>query len=143
MWDENKVLDLLKEMPQVLSEENLCEIQKLIDDNKYWNSRELKMDLCGIYAPFCKICDKTVLTPCAVAYVRMKIAEGMELKMESISSEIEHTEELVVQPVVKEEPVLPPMVEEVIEEEIEEVDEQPVESKKIRIGIGYKKIERK
>ena len=74
---------------------------------------------------------------------------AMELKMESVSSEIQHPEELVVQPVVEEEPVLPPVVEEVIEDEIEEieeteeVDEQPVETKKIRIGTGYKKLERK
>lgn len=130
MWDENKVLELLKDMPQVLTDENLCEIQKLIDDNKYWNSQKLKKDLCGIYAPFCKICDKTVLTPCAVAYVRMKIAEGMELKMENVSNEIPCLEAIKeVEPAVEEEP----------EEVIEEVAE-PVETKKIRIGVGYRKF---
>ncbi len=143
MWDENKVLELLKDMPQTLSDENLCAIQKLIDDNKYWNSLKLKKDLCGIYAPFCKICDKTVLTPCAVAYVRMKVAEGMELEMENVTSEIEHPEALLevmptVEETVEEEVVEEVVVEEPIEEEI--VEEQPVESKKIRIGIGYRKF---
>lgn len=130
MWDENKVLELLKDMPQVLTDENLCEIQKLIDDNKYWNSQKLKKDLCGIYAPFCKICDKTVLTPCAVAYVRMKIAEGMELKMENVSNEIPCIEAVKeIEPADEKEP----------EEVIEEVAE-PVETKKIRIGVGYRKF---
>ena len=131
MWDENKVLELLKGMPHVLTYENLCDIQKLIDDNKFWNSRELKMDLCGVYAPFCKNCDKTVLTPCAVAYVRMKIAEGMQIEMENVSSQPEQT--------VAEKPVEKPVVEEVV---VEQVAEQPViksaESKKIRIGVGYR-----
>ena len=130
MWDENKVLDLLKDMPQVLSDDNLFDIQKLIDDNKYWNSQKLKHDLCGIYAPFCKICDKTVLTPCAVAYIRMKIAEGMQLKMENVTSKIEHREV-----VVKAKPV----VEERIEEVTREVVDKPSENKKIRIGVGYRK----
>jgi len=130
MWDENKVLELLKDMPQVLTDENLCEIQKLIDDNKYWNSQKLKKDLCGLYAPFCKICDKTVLTPCAVAYVRMKIAEGMELKMENVSNEIPRIEAVKeIEPADEKEP----------EEVIEEVAE-PVETKKIRIGVGYRKF---
>lgn len=132
MWDENKVLELLKDMPQVLTDENLCEIQKLIDDNKYWNSQTLRRDLCGIYAPFCRICDKTVLTPCAVAYVRMKVAEGMELQMENVSSEIEHPEALF-EPIVEEVAV--------VEEEpiVQEDEPQPEENKKIRIGIGYRK----
>lgn len=131
MWDENKVLDLLKGMPQVLTEENLFDIQKLIDDNKYWNSRDLNMDLCGIYAPFCKICDKTVLTPCAVAYVRMKIAEGMDIKMENISSAIEHQVHPIARKAV-EAPVKEPI--------IEIIEEQPQENKKIRIGVGFRKF---
>lgn len=134
MWDENKVLELLKDMPQVLSDENLCEIQKLIDDNKYWNSQKFKKDLCGIYAPFCKICDKTVLTPCAVAYVRMKIAEGMKLKMENVSHEISHPEALV-----KPKPVVEVKAETVLQATVEEAP-QPKENKKIRIGTGYRKF---
>lgn len=168
MWNENEVLELLKDMPQTLSDENLLKIQKLIDDNKYWNSRELQRDLCGIYAPFCRICDKSVLTPCAVAYVRMKIAEGMELSMENVASaspeedglddafeeEIAVSEEAEPQPEEEEEQEQPEedvAVEEINEEvETEEaeqreeaVEEEPpsplAECKKIRIGIGYKR----
>ncbi len=134
MWDENKVLEMLKDMPPVLTDENLLEIQKLIDDNKYWNSKELNRDLCGIYAPFCRICDKTVLTPCAVAFVRMKIAEGMRLQMENVSSEI-------AQPNLPEEVQSEPE-EEIVREEVpqeETTAEEPAENKKIRIGIGYKR----
>ena len=135
MWDENKVLEMLKDMPPVLTDENLLEIQKLIDDNKYWNSKELNRDLCGIYAPFCRICDKTVLTPCAVAFVRMKIAEGMRLQMENVSSEI-------AQPNLPEEVQSEPE-EEVVSEEVPQeettTEEYADENKKIRIGIGYKR----
>ncbi len=94
MWDENKVTELLKDMPQSLTDENLMKIQKLIDDNKYWSSQELNKDLCGSYAPFCRICDKSVLTPCAVAYVRMKIAAGGQLEMQGVTSEVENAEAL-------------------------------------------------
>lgn len=137
MWDENKTLEVLKDMPTVLSDENLFAIQKVIDDDKYWNSKKLKQDLCGIYAPFCKMCDKSVLTPCAVAYVRMKIAEGMQLQMENVPTEIDESE--IIAPV--------PEVEQTIEEAEEVVEEEPVyeeqpvvESKKIRIGVGYRKF---
>lgn len=132
MWDENKVLELLKDMPQVLTDENLCEIQEIIDDNKYWNSRKLKHDLCGTYAPFCKICDKTVLTPCAVAYVRMKNAEGMKLSMENISNEIEHPEALYGVDGKGSKSAKKNKNEKFVEPEVEE-------NKTIRIGIGYKK----
>lgn len=87
MWNENRPLELLKEMPHVLTAENLTQIQLVIDDDKFLNSQVLKKDLCGTYAPFCKNCDKSVPKPCAVAFVRMKIKEGMEVAMEDIPSE--------------------------------------------------------
>lgn len=87
MWNENRPLELLKEMPSVLTAENLSQIQQVIDDDKFLNSQTLKQDLCGTYAPFCKHCDKTVIKPCAVAYVRMKIKEGLQVTMENIPSE--------------------------------------------------------
>ncbi len=86
MWNENGPLELLKGMPNVLSAENLAQIQQVIDNDKFLNSQKLKQDLCGSYAPFCDNCDKSVKTPCAVAYVRMKIKEGMEVQMENIPS---------------------------------------------------------
>ena len=132
MWDENKVLELLKDMPQVLTDENLCDIQKVIDDNKYWNGKSKKSELCGIYAPFCKICDKNVLTPCAVAYVRMKIAEGAALKMENVSSniphrEMSHTFEKRFVGVAQE------------DENNSQDQSDNVKDKKLRIGVGYRK----
>ena len=87
MWNEKGPLELLKHMPHVLTAENLAEIQQVIDNDKFLNSQKLRGDLCGRYAPFCKNCDKSVYKPCAVAYVRMKIKEGMEVKMENIPDE--------------------------------------------------------
>lgn len=114
MWNENAPLELLKDMPSVLTDENLADIQLVIDKDKYINSSEAGYDLCGSYAPFCKICDKGVSTPCAVAYVRMKIAEGMEVEMENVS------------------PVVP--------EEVAPVEEEPVAPKKrIRIAVARRK----
>lgn len=87
MWNENRPLELLKEMPHVLKAENLAEIQQVIDNDKFVNSKSLRGDLCGRYAPFCKNCDKSVDKPCAVAFVRMKIKEGMDVEMDGIPSE--------------------------------------------------------
>ena len=87
IWNEDGPLELLQGMPSVLSADNLAQIQQVIDNDKFLNSQKLRGDLCGKYAPFCKNCDKSVPTPCAVAYVRMKIKEGLELKMEEIPSE--------------------------------------------------------
>ncbi len=114
MWNEEGPLELLKNMPEVLTAENLAQIQQVIDNDKFLNSQKLRGDLCGIYAPFCKNCDKSVPKPCAVAYVRMKIKEGMEVKME------DHPEEAPS---------------EVAEEE--SVERKP--SQKIRIAVARKK----
>lgn len=116
MWNEERPLDLLKHMPNVLTAENLAEIQQVIDNDKFLNSQRLRGDLCGRYAPFCKNCDKTVPKPCAVAYVRMKIKEGMEVQMEDISSEV--PEETVVE---------------------DNVSSQAKVHKKIRIAVARKK----
>lgn len=111
MWNENGPLELLKEMPHVLTAENLAQIQQVIDNDKFLNSQKFKADLCGKYAPFCNNCDKTVPQPCAVAYVRMKIKEGLEVEMENIPAEAP----------------------------AEEVTEEAPVSKKIRIAIARKK----
>ena len=88
MWNEKAPLELLKHLPNVLTAENLAEIQQVIDNDKFLNSQKLRGDLCGKYAPFCKYCDKTVEKPCAVAYVRMKIKEGLQVHMEDIPDEV-------------------------------------------------------
>lgn len=92
MWDSEAPLNLLKSMPAQLNKENLRNIQEIIDVDKYKNSMELKRDLCGEYAPFCEYCDKTVQYPCAVAYVRMKQAEGMQIEIAVTDSEEEPAE---------------------------------------------------
>ena len=86
MWNENGALELLQSMPHVLTKKDLAELQQVIDNDKFLNSLKPRDELCGNYAPFCKNCDKTEESPCAVAYVRMKIKEGMEVIMEDIPS---------------------------------------------------------
>lgn len=92
MWNENAPLELLKELPAKLSEENLSEIQKVIDADKYENSKIYGRDLCGEYAPFCETCVKSAGYPCATAYVRMKQAEGLEV---SLARDEEQPEEVL------------------------------------------------
>ncbi len=113
MWNEDRPLELLKNMPHVLTAENLAQIQQVIDNDKFLNSKRLRGDLCGRYAPFCKNCDKTVNKPCAVAYVRMKIKEGLQVQMEDIPAETP--------------------------EEIAEKKEAKAPSKKIRIAVARRK----
>ncbi len=81
MWNEQAPLELLKNMPKNLNEDNLAQIQEVIDVDKYENSWNLNRDLCGEYAPFCNGCDKWVLHPCARAYVQMMQREGMDVTM--------------------------------------------------------------
>ena len=88
MWNENGTLELLQSMPKVLSAKNLSDIQQVIDNDKFVNSDKLRAEHCDTYAPFCKNCDKTVEKPCAVAYVRTKIQDGMEVEMEGISADV-------------------------------------------------------
>lgn len=141
IWNENAPLELLKSMPSVLNRKNLEEIQKVIDVDKFINSSVLQSDLCGIYAPFCEDCVKTLYCPCAQAYVRMKQKEGMQLE---IAASDEATEESA-----------PEVVEEAVEEVVEATEESapaeeevapqeeesaPVEEKRyIRIAVAHKK----
>lgn len=83
MWDNNAPLQLLKTMPKKLNQENLEKIQLLIDADKYKNSIISGFDLCGIFAPFCRGCDKTSIYPCAVSYIRMLQADGMEIEIDA------------------------------------------------------------
>lgn len=85
MWNENapnSPLSILKELPSELNEANLARIQSVIDYDKFINSAEAGYDLCGAYAPFCANCDKSLTNPCAIAYVKMKQAEGMNVSIE-------------------------------------------------------------
>lgn len=55
-------------------------IQAVTDVDKYFASQDFGMDLCGRYAPFCAICDKTQPFPCGQAYLRLKAVEGFSTK---------------------------------------------------------------
>lgn len=126
MWNENAPLELLKELPAVLNEANLARLQSVIDYDKFINSAESGYDLCGCYAPFCRGCDKSVVHPCAVSYVRMKQAEGMAVRMEDY-------------PAAEQVAVAEPEAECAATSQAEEpVEEKP---KKIRIAVARKKIQ--
>ena len=88
MWDNEAHLKLLKSMPAQLSKDNLRDIQQTIDVDKFTNSQLLKRDLCGEYAPFCDNCNKSLQYPCAVSYVKMKQAEGMQVEIAAAENEI-------------------------------------------------------
>lgn len=81
MWNENAPLELLKDMPSTLDEENVAKIQRAIDVDKYKNSEWKGYDLCGEYAPFCKNCDKSLTNPCARSYIKMKQNQGMNVEI--------------------------------------------------------------
>ncbi len=86
MWDNNAPLQLLKTMPSRLNQEHLEKIQMLIDADKYKNSIISGFDLCGIFAPFCRGCDRTSIYPCAVSYIRMLQSEGMNIEIDASPS---------------------------------------------------------
>lgn len=141
MWNEKAPLELLKSMPTELSEGNLIAIQKEIDVDKYVNSFGLDYDLCGTYAPFCNRCDKSLHFPCAVAYIRMKQSEGMDVVIpeEIVASEEEKsaTEEQVEEIEEAEEAEVA-MTEEVVEDASSVEPEEKV-FKRIRIAIARRR----
>ncbi len=102
MWNSEAPLKLLMSLPAQLDVESLKVIQKVIDDDKYINSKIRNRDLCGGYAPFCAICDKGIIKyPCAVAYVKMKQAEGVQVEIAATEEELAVEEEVVEEPVVQ------------------------------------------
>ncbi|MDE7306358.1 MAG: hypothetical protein K2N33_03115, partial [Clostridia bacterium] len=106
MWDNNTPLQLLKTMPRKLNQDNLAKIQMIIDADKYKNSLVSGFDLCGIYAPFCRGCDKTSIYPCAIAYIRMLQSEGMKIQIDaSPMGGVEAESYQAPVPVAKSEPV--------------------------------------
>ena len=141
MWNENAPLELLKELPAVLNEANLARLQQIIDYDKFINSSELGYDLCGQYAPFCEGCDKCRKYPCAVSYVKMKQAEGMDIQ---IQSDVEEAlcEECEEQPC--DEQPCEPVCDECSGEQQSEGEEAPVEAapkKLIRIAIAKRRVQ--
>lgn len=83
MWDSNAPLQLLNSMPEKLEDEHLEKLQLLFEADKYKNQLINGADLCGtgMYAPFCFGCNKAGKYPCAVAYINLKKAEGMDVEI--------------------------------------------------------------
>lgn len=143
MWDSNSPLQLLNTMPKKLTKENLQRLQLVIDADKYKNSLLSGFDLCGMYAPFCRGCKKTSIYPCAVAYINMLKAGGMDIEIdakpveavEEVQEEVAATAEpeVIVAAEVKPEP-LPTEV-----KPAEVRAESPVK-RKIRIAVARRKI---
>lgn len=139
MWNSEAPLKLLESMPTELDIYNLRNIQQTIDVDKYKNSYIRKRDLCGEYAPFCQNCDKWVKYPCAVAYVKMKQAEGMQVEIAASAylpadAEVAEPEE-EVEEIVEAEEIQTPEEPVEIEEEAQNTDK-----KYIRIAIAKRKF---
>ncbi len=83
VWNSEAPMKLLEGMPARLNQANLERLQQVIDIDKYANSSELGRDLCGEYAPFCFLCDKSLHCPCAVAYVKMRQHEGADIVIDA------------------------------------------------------------
>ena len=128
MWDSNSPLKLLNTMPRKLTKENLEKLQLVIDADKYKNSLISGFDLCGMYAPFCRDCKKTSIYPCAIAYINLMKASGMDIEIDAQPVEPSEPHSFEVKEPVEEEPEV---VEEVSVEAEEEVavsePEEPVE----------------
>lgn len=151
MWDNKAPLRLLQSMPKKLSKENLEKIQMVIDADKYKNSLISGFDLCGMYAPFCRDCKKTSIYPCAVAYINMLKADGMDVDIDAKPLTLPQDESVHI-PAVQETAVADETEdkEEVSENKVEEAEEQApaeesstVHSKvkhRIRIAVARKKL---
>lgn len=70
MWDETKPVKLMGALSY-----DAFSMQHIIDTDKYVAGEILGYDVCGKYAAFCKVCDKTVANPCVTAY---RISQRME-----------------------------------------------------------------
>ncbi len=63
-------------------------IQAIIDVDKYLVSETADFDVCGRYAPFCAVCNKSAPHPCAIAYMRYKtFGIGSELPKIELNTE--------------------------------------------------------
>ncbi len=80
-WNNKTPMELLSNLPFELSKANLEKMQAVVDNDRSICSTLLGRDLCGEYAPFCALCDKSIAMPCAVAYIRLKQAEGIKLEV--------------------------------------------------------------
>ena len=82
MWNSEAPLKLLKYMPDHLTREHLKDLQTVIEKDRFKLNKS-EDDSCDDYAPICSYCDKSVQYPCAVAYIKMKQAEGVPVEIDS------------------------------------------------------------
>lgn len=85
--NSNVPMELLANIPARLTKTSLETIQAVIDNDKLICSTMLGRDLCGEYAPFCALCDRSIKTPCAIAYIRLKQAEEIQLEIAASNDE--------------------------------------------------------
>lgn len=154
IWDSNAPLELLAHMPVRLTGDNLELIQATIDRDKYICSCAMHRDLCGEYAPFCSMCDKSVIYPCAVAYIKMKNAEDLSLEVavadstpdteskdvdrpEETTGDIEHSENIPYEIIVEEEPVEEELT--IIREPTDGDTLKKKSGKRIRVAVARRK----
>lgn len=132
MWDSNALFQLIKSMPKTLSKENIERIQMVIDADKYKNSLLSGFDLCDMYmyAPFCRGCRKTSIYPCAIAYINMLRAEGIDVELGARPVYAAEGNVFTPKPAVEEQPVPEVKTEEQYEEiaAAAPVHEEPVEN---------------
>ena len=77
MWNNEKPLKFLMSLPDKIGRESLKRLQSIIDEDRSLNREESDIEICGRYAPFCKFCDKTMLYPCAMSYVKLQQNDGL------------------------------------------------------------------
>ena len=82
MWNSEAPLKLLKYMPDRLTREHLKDLQVVIEKDRLKENKNDEEN-CDDYAPICSYCDKNVAYPCAVAYIKMKQAEGMPVEIDN------------------------------------------------------------
>ena len=117
MWDSNAPLQLLQTMPQKLSKEHLERLQLVIEADKYKNSLMSGFDLCGMYAPFCRGCEKTSIYPCALSYINMMRARGMAIEIDAKPVYDEVSQQYVPETEAIEQPIAQPVAEKQIIQE--------------------------
>ena len=142
-WNSNAPLELLSQMPKRLTNENLEKIQAVIDNDKMICGIMMGKEVCGEYAPFCDLCNRSLDTPCAVAYIKMLQAEGYDYELPLSENEFVFEEEEFVD----EEPVEVTETVEVYEEPYEEyykeeVEEDDLPKMRVRIATLKRKINR-
>lgn len=81
MWNSEAPLKLLKYMPDRLTRVHIKDLQAVIEKDRIVANKS-DNENCHDYAPICSYCDKSAQYPCAIAYIKMKQAEGMSIDID-------------------------------------------------------------